>query len=138
GHAIPVDAPARRVLERLGVAEPRTDTAALRPPLERARPKNRGAAFVDLIEGPAHATCVAGEPDCPPRRLRQGCPPGLAREEGARAAAREAAAQARAAAGESARATKAAAKAATKAAAKAAPPPAKSPKGAKGRSGGSK
>jgi endonuclease-3 len=138
GHAIPVDAPARRALERLGVAEPGTDTAALRSLLERAVPKNRGAEFVDLIEDLAHDTCVEVEPDCPRCELRKVCPTGLARKEEAQVAARQAAAQAKAVARESARAAKAAAKAATRAAAKAAPHPAKSPKGAKGRSGGSK
>lgn len=103
GHAIPVDAPARRALERLGVADPEADIPALRALLERAVPKNRGTEFADLIEDLAHDTCVAGEPDCPRCELRKVCPTGLARKEEAQAAARQAAAQARAAVKESAR-----------------------------------
>jgi endonuclease-3 len=135
GHAIPVDAPARRALERLGAADPEAETAALRSLLERAVPKNRGAEFVELIEDLAHDTCVEREPDCPRCELRKLCPTGHARKEEAQAAARQAAAQAKAAAKESAKAAKAAAKAASKAAP---PAPVKSPKAAKGRSGGSK
>ena len=99
GHAIPVDDPARRALERLGIAErrgrPRRPSASL---LERAVPKNRGVEFVDLIEELAHDTCVEGEPDCPRCELRKICPTGLARKEEAHVAAKQAAAQARAAA----------------------------------------
>jgi endonuclease III len=74
GHAIGIDIPTRRALERLGVAEPATDDATLRAALERAVPKNRGTEFVDLIEDLAHDTCVAGEPDCPRCELRKICP----------------------------------------------------------------
>jgi endonuclease III len=74
GHAIGIDVPTRRALERLGVAEPGTDNPTLRGALERAVPKNRGTEFVDLIEDLAHDTCVAGEPDCPRCELRKICP----------------------------------------------------------------
>jgi endonuclease III len=74
GHAIGIDIPTRRALERLGVAEPGIDDATLRAALERAVPKNRGTEFVDLIEDLAHDTCVAGEPDCPRCDLRKICP----------------------------------------------------------------
>jgi endonuclease-3 len=133
GHAIPVDAPARRVLERLGVAGPDTDTPALRSLLERAVPKNRAAEFIDLVEELAHDTCVEGEPDCPRCELRKICPTGLARKEEAAAAARQAAAAAKAAAKQNARAAKSAAKAPPPP-----PGPAKGSKTAKGRSGGTK
>ena len=86
GHAIPVDEPARRVLERLGVADAETDNPTLRAVLERAVPKNRGAEFVDLIEELAHDTCVEGEPDCPRCELRKICPTGVARQEQAASA----------------------------------------------------
>jgi endonuclease-3 len=91
GHAIPVDDPARRVLERLGVADATIDNQALRAALERAVPKNRGSEFVDLIEELAHDTCVAGEPDCPRCDLRKICPTGVARLQQAAAAAASAA-----------------------------------------------
>ncbi len=74
GHAIGVDRPIRRALERLGVAEAKVDDLALRAAIERAVPKNRGAEFVDLIEELAHDTCVEGEPDCPRCELRKVCP----------------------------------------------------------------
>jgi endonuclease-3 len=79
GHAIPVDGPARRVLERLGVANADTDLHALRATLERAVPKNRGAEFVALIEELAHDVCVEGPPDCPRCDLRKMCPTGQER-----------------------------------------------------------
>jgi endonuclease-3 len=79
GHAIPIDEPTRRVLERLGIAEPRSDNLALRAILERAVPKNRSAEFVDLIEELAHDVCVAGVPDCPRCDLRKICPTARAR-----------------------------------------------------------
>ena len=100
GHAIPVDAPARRALQRLGVADPEVETPALRSLLERAVPKNRGAEFLDLIEELAHDTCVEGVPDCPRCELRKVCPTGLAHKADAQTAAKHAAAVARAAARE--------------------------------------
>jgi endonuclease III len=81
GHAIPVDAPMLRTLERLGVVEPEADLTALRATLERAVPKNRGAEFVDLVEVLAHDTCVEGEPDCPRCELRKTCPTARARRD---------------------------------------------------------
>jgi len=74
GHAIPVDAPIRRGLARLGVAEPDADFATLRGTLERAVPKNRGHEFADLMEELTHDTCVEGPPDCPRCELRKICP----------------------------------------------------------------
>lgn len=79
GHAIPIDQPLRRALERLGLIEPNTDDATARAALERAIPKNRGAEFVDLMEELSHDTCVEGEPDCPRCELKKVCPTGLAR-----------------------------------------------------------
>jgi endonuclease III len=95
GHAIPVDAPIRRGLERLGAADESTDTATLRASLERAIPKNHGVEFVDLMEELTHDTCVEGVPDCPRCELRKICPTGLARKgewSGAKATAAAAAA----------------------------------------------
>src|SRR4051812_41594079 len=79
GHAIPVDAPMLRALERLGVVEDSTDVPSVRSLLERAVPKNRGSEFVDLMEELAHDTCAPGPPDCPRCELRKICPTGLAR-----------------------------------------------------------
>ena len=162
GHAIPVDHPARRVLERLGVAdrhaEPETAVPALRSLLERAVPKNRGVEFVDLIEDLAHDTCVEREPDCPRCELRKVCPTAQHRKEGAAVAARQATAQAKADAKATAKSVKDGAKAPAPPSSPApatpptAPPslkdkvkgqekekePAKSPKAANGRSGDSK
>src|SRR5439155_2096697 len=89
GHAIPVDAPIRRVLHRLGVvADPALDPAALRATLERAVPKNRGGEFLDLMEELAHDICVEGEPDCPRCELKMLCSTGQARLAERRAAAK--------------------------------------------------
>lgn len=97
GHAIPVDRPLRRVMERLGVIEPGADTAAVRSFLERSVPKNRAAEFIDLVEDLAHDVCVDPEPDCPRCELRKICPTGIARKEETANAAKQATAQAKAA-----------------------------------------
>ncbi len=76
GHALPVDASVRRVMERLGVADAEVEASALRSTLERAIPKNRGEEFVDLVEELAHDTCVQENPDCPRCDLRKICPAG--------------------------------------------------------------
>jgi endonuclease III len=107
GHAIPVDAPTRRALERLGIADPQSETTALRSMLERTIPKNRGAEFVDVIEDLTHDTCLEFVPDCPRCDLRKLCPTAHTRKEEAAAAAKQATAQAKAAARESAKAAKA-------------------------------
>ena len=80
GHAIGIDAPTRRALERLSVADLGVEAATLRAAIERAVPKNRGVEFVDLIEELAHDTCVEGEPDCPRCELRKICPTGIDRK----------------------------------------------------------
>jgi endonuclease-3 len=79
GHAIPIDVPIRRGLERLHITEAQTDNAALRSALERAVPKNRGSEFVDLMEELTHDTCVEGKPDCPHCELKKPCPTGQTR-----------------------------------------------------------
>jgi endonuclease-3 len=139
GHAIPIDAPACRALERLGIVDRETEIPAIRSLLERAVPKNRGAEFVDLLEELAHDTCLEGEPDCPRCDLRKLCPTAHARKEEAAAAAKLAAAQAKAAARESARAARAAVEAPTTPAKAQAKPTEKEPSKPakpKGRSGG--
>jgi endonuclease III len=80
GHAIPIDAPLRRGLERLGAADPKADSATLRSTLERAIAKNRGVEFGDLMEELTHDTCTEGVPDCPRCDLHKICPTGLVRK----------------------------------------------------------
>ncbi len=91
GHAMPVDAPIRRGLARLGVIDDSAETASVRTYLERAVPKNRGAEFVDLMEELTHDTCVAGVPDCPRCDLKKICPTGQARMAADKVAAKVAA-----------------------------------------------
>jgi endonuclease III len=143
GHAIPVDAPTRRALERLGIADAGADVSTLRAMLERAVPKNRGAEFVDLIEELAHDTCVPGLPECPRCDLRKMCPTARHRKEEAVVAKPHAAKTAK---GKVAppKSSKDGVKAPKRPQVKAAPAkhPAKGaaavPKAAKGKSGGSK
>lgn len=85
GHAIPVDAPRRRGLERLGVATPEMATDALRAALDRAVPKNRGVDFTELLEELVHDTCVEGDPLCPRCALVGLCPTGKERIAAAKA-----------------------------------------------------
>ena len=87
GHAIPIDAPILRALARLGACEPNIQPAVLRPSVERAVPKNRGAEFGDLLEDLAHDTCIDGIPDCPRCVLLKMCPSGKDFIAGAKAAA---------------------------------------------------
>jgi endonuclease-3 len=86
GHAIPVDKPGQRALERLGIKEPAVP--ALRAILERAVPKNRGAEFLDLIEDLTNDTCIEGEPDCPRCELKKICAFALNRKTEVRAGGR--------------------------------------------------
>jgi endonuclease-3 len=89
GHAIPVDKPGHRALQRLGFTEP--EVPALRAVLERAVPKNRGAEFLDLIEDLTNDTCIEGEPDCSRCELRKICTFALTRKtEGRTSSARAA------------------------------------------------
>jgi endonuclease-3 len=126
GHAIPVDSPIRRGLDRLGAADPKSDNLALRAALERAVPKNRGGEFADLMEELTHDTCLEGEPDCPRCELKKLCPTGQAKLAADSAAAK--AARQKAAAKARAKPLAAPKKAAT-------PPAAKPPKAAASRDG---
>ncbi len=154
GHAMPVDAPTRRALERLGIIDSGAEITAVRSLLERAVPKNRGQEFLDLIESLAHDTCVEPVPDCPRCDLRKICPTAHALKEAAALAAKASSAKERtstkekakeiAQAPEKAKAKpqeKSPAKPAAKAAPATPPPtpaPAKSLKAPKGKSGGGK
>lgn len=79
GHAIPIDAPTRRALERLGIADPKQDSTTLRSLLERAIPKNRGSEFVDLLEELTQDVCLAENPKCAQCDLKKTCPTGIMR-----------------------------------------------------------
>ena len=76
GHAIPVDGPIRRGLERLGVADPGRPTrpSSRDPPRTRRAQESRAHEFVDLMEELTHDTCVPGPPDCPRCELRKDLP----------------------------------------------------------------
>ncbi len=87
GHAIPVDKPGQRALQRLGFSEP--EVPVLRAVLERAVPKNRGAEFLDLMEDLTNDTCVEVEPDCSRCELRKICVFALNRKTEVRLAGRQ-------------------------------------------------
>ncbi|HEY8503208.1 MAG TPA: hypothetical protein VIL46_01405 [Gemmataceae bacterium] len=83
GHAIPLDAPAVRVLRRLGVVEEEPESIeALRGSVEHAVPKARGPAFVELISRVAHVVCWEENPNCKACPLRSECPTGQERLRG--------------------------------------------------------
>lgn len=65
GHAIPVDAPAMRVLRRMGLLDAgQTDPEAVRVALEHLVPKVRGPLFCELISAVADEFCQDDEPRC--------------------------------------------------------------------------
>jgi endonuclease-3 len=76
GHAIPLDAPAMRVLRRLGLLdnENTADMEALRASIEHQVPKARGWLFSDLISNLAVEHCWEDEPSCPTCPLAGSCP----------------------------------------------------------------
>ncbi len=119
GHAIPVDKPGRRALERLGISEP--EVSAVRGVLERAVPKNRGAEFLDLIEDLTNDTCIEGEPDCSRCELRKICTFALTRKTEGKSAGRSASSKGAKEAAKTARSKPAAAPPAAKIAKKKAP-----------------
>lgn len=79
-HAIPLDAPALRVLRRLGIVEDEGEaTESIRGSVEHLVPKARGPQFIELVTLLAHDLCVDGEPNCPACPLRKDCPTGQER-----------------------------------------------------------
>lgn len=77
GHAIPLDAPALRVLRRLGLLEEAgPDLEALRASVEHQVPKAKGHQFVDLISRVAEEFCWETDPACPTCPLLSACPTG--------------------------------------------------------------
>ncbi len=76
GHAIPLDGPTVRVLNRLGVVEDvdPDDMESIRGGIEHVIPKARGAEFTELMSAHAKELCVDGTPRCGACPLRNDCP----------------------------------------------------------------
>ncbi len=65
GHAIPVDEPTRRVVQRLGLVDAgQDDPESLRSTLEHLVPKARGQVFGELVSALADELCHEEEPQC--------------------------------------------------------------------------
>jgi len=77
GHAVPLDEPTIRVLQRLGVLDDDLDDLeAARATLEHFIPKAKGPEFTDLVSQLAASTCTADLPNCAACPLRPDCPTG--------------------------------------------------------------
>jgi endonuclease III len=75
GHAIPLDKPSLRVLNRLGLLESDTgDMEALRATIEHQIPKARGWLFSDLVSALAEEHCWEEDPRCSACPLNHSCP----------------------------------------------------------------
>jgi endonuclease III len=76
GHAIPLDGPAIRVLQRLGIVEPGEPESleAVRGSIEHVIPKARGLEFTDLLSVHAKEICIEGTPKCGICPLKAECP----------------------------------------------------------------
>lgn len=80
GHAIPLDEPTIRVLQRLGaIDEEIEELEATRATLEHYIPKSTGIDFTDRIIQLATAICLPVNPRCPECPLLPICPTGQAR-----------------------------------------------------------
>jgi endonuclease-3 len=78
GHAIPLDGPTVRVLQRLGVVEEvdPEDLESLRGGIEHVIPKARGAEFTELLSIHAKEICTEKDPLCSKCPLLTECPTG--------------------------------------------------------------
>jgi endonuclease-3 len=79
GHAIPLDGPTVRVLQRLGVVESEVDPEdleSLRGGIEHVIPKARGAEFTELLSIHAKELCTEKDPLCTKCPLLSECPTG--------------------------------------------------------------
>jgi endonuclease-3 len=76
GHAVPLDAPTLRVLQRLGIVEPGDPESleTIRGSLEHVIPKTRGIEFTELLSLHAAELCVDGTPHCASCPLKGDCP----------------------------------------------------------------
>ena len=80
GHAIPLDEPTIRVLQRLGALDAEIDDLeATRATLELYIPKSTGIDFSDRIIQLATDICLPVDPLCPECPLLPLCPTGQAR-----------------------------------------------------------
>ena len=80
GHAIPLDEPTIRVLQRLGaIDEEIEELEATRATLEHYIPKSTGIDFTDRIIQLATTICLPVNPRCPECPLLPICPTGQAR-----------------------------------------------------------
>jgi endonuclease III len=77
GHAIPVDAPTLRVVQRVGLVEAHVDNLeAARATLEHYIPKSKDAAFSDNVSKIASDLCFEEDPNCSACPLLPDCPTG--------------------------------------------------------------
>ena len=78
GHAIPLDGPTVRVLQRLGVVEEvdPDDLESLRGGIEHVIPKARGPEFTELMSLHAKEICTENDPHCTKCPLLADCPSG--------------------------------------------------------------
>ena len=78
GHAIPLDGPTVRVLQRLGVVDEvdPDDLESLRGGIEHVIPKTRGPEFTELMSVHAKEICTEVAPHCPKCPLLAECPAG--------------------------------------------------------------
>ena len=80
GHAIPLDEPTIRVLQRVGaIDEEIEELEATRATLEHYIPKSTGIDFTDRIIQLATTICLPVNPRCPECPLLPICPTGQAR-----------------------------------------------------------
>ena len=78
GHAIPLDGPTVRVLQRLGVIDEvdPDDLESLRGGIEHMIPKVRGPEFTELMSIHAKEICTEKDPLCAKCPLLSECPTG--------------------------------------------------------------
>lgn len=73
GHALPLDEPSVRVLQRLGLLDDQGVTEEARAALEHQVPKAKGTLFLDLVSALAVSHCAEERPDCPRCPVRAAC-----------------------------------------------------------------
>ena len=80
GHAIPLDGPTVRVLQRLGVIDEvdPDDMESIRGGIEHVIPKTRGPEFTELMSIHAKELCTEKDPQCSKCPLLSDCPYGQA------------------------------------------------------------
>jgi endonuclease-3 len=74
GHALPIDSPSLRVIQRLGLIEGEpSDGEALQTGLEHLVPKAKGPAFTAVLSILAEDSCLPEEPACPRCLMNGSC-----------------------------------------------------------------